>query len=124
MDQHPVVPWLGFLLYGVILGRTALSSGRVQVRLMVGGILAVAIAGRHVPPDASPLRMGRRTEALATTSPIPPCPCIHWRGAVWPLLLLVVVCGSQTGLRGVRGQSVDKSLDAAGGKSGDKVRHV
>ncbi|GGY14349.1 DUF418 domain-containing protein [Paludibacterium paludis] len=39
---HPVVPWLAFLLWGIVLGRLPLGSARVQKR-MIGWGMAIAL---------------------------------------------------------------------------------
>lgn len=40
---HPVVPWLGFLLFGVLLSRINLTSKTVQIKMIVGGVLIALI---------------------------------------------------------------------------------
>ena len=123
---HPVVPWLGFLLYGVILSRTALSSGRVQVRLMVSGILAVAIA-EAAHALLTPVLSGWDAElgALATTSPIPPMPLYTLAGGGVASVVIGGCLWIADWAEGASvGKSMDKSLDIAGDKSGDKVRHA
>lgn len=39
---HPVIPWLGFLLFGVLLSRINLTSKTIQYKMIFGG-LAVAL---------------------------------------------------------------------------------
>ena len=41
---HPVIPWLGFLLFGVLLSRLNLTSKQLQIKMIVGG-LAVTLIG-------------------------------------------------------------------------------
>lgn len=36
---HPVFPWLGFLLFGVLLSRINLTSKSIQIKMIVGGVL-------------------------------------------------------------------------------------
>jgi len=72
---HPVVPWIGFLLFGFILSRLSLSDKAIQNRLIVfGAIILIAVevvaralrgATEHIDPEL-PL--------LLTTSPVPPMP--------------------------------------------------
>lgn len=56
---HPVLPWLGFLLLGLWLGRLDLRSSRIQGRLILGGIAAAilgAIPGQLITdPELLPL---------------------------------------------------------------------
>lgn len=40
---HPVIPWLGFLLFGVLLSRINLASKSVQIKMIVGGVLIALI---------------------------------------------------------------------------------
>jgi len=78
---HPVVPWLGFLLFGVVLSRLALGEWRVQKALVAGG--AATLGGAHalsaylqgVAPSIDP-----ELAALVTTSPIPPAPLYFLAG--------------------------------------------
>lgn len=40
---HPVIPWLGFLLFGVLLSRMNLTSKQLQIKMIVGGLAATLI---------------------------------------------------------------------------------
>lgn len=40
---HPVLPWLAFLLFGVLLSRINLTSKSVQIKMIVGGVLIALI---------------------------------------------------------------------------------
>ncbi|WP_416613771.1 DUF418 domain-containing protein [Phaeobacter sp. JH20_13] len=72
---HPVVPWLAFLLAGVLLSRMPLQNRRFQIYLVFFGAItyaavekasAIAVQSlRQVDPDLAD---------LATTLPIPPMP--------------------------------------------------
>lgn len=72
---HPVIPWLGFFLFGLILSRQPLGRRQVQWLLVVlgGGVLALTealsatLVTQLTPIDAE-LAM------LFATSPIPPGP--------------------------------------------------
>ena len=72
---HPVVPWLGFLLFGVILSRTALAVRRVQIRLVLSGAVAL-IAAATLSALLTPLAtaLDPALSALTSTSPVPPMP--------------------------------------------------
>lgn len=41
---HPVVPWAGFLLFGIILSRVDLAQRVIQLKLVVGGANTFAAA--------------------------------------------------------------------------------
>lgn len=78
---HPVIPWLGFFLFGIVLSRIDLNARRVQLLLigiglalisaatLLGGVLADALAG-----------MDPELAALATTLPVPPGPLFSLTG--------------------------------------------
>lgn len=40
---HPVIPWLGFLLFGVLLSRINLTSRQVQIKMIIGGLFITLI---------------------------------------------------------------------------------
>ena len=72
---HPVVPWLGFLLFGILLGGLDLSAPRVQRRLAVGGLAMLAAAELAARLLGDPLgAIDPELALLVTTSPIPPMP--------------------------------------------------
>lgn len=70
---HPVIPWLGFLLFGVVLGRLVLARRATQGMLILGGVVALAMAefssvgltALLVPYDA-------QLALLVSTKPVPP----------------------------------------------------
>lgn len=72
---HPVIPWLGFLLFGVVLARLPLAERATQRKLALFGglalgaasLLSTALTGWLAPYDPT-------LEALLTTSPVPPMP--------------------------------------------------
>jgi uncharacterized membrane protein YeiB len=72
---HPVIPWLGFLLFGIILSRMDLGHRSIQWRLMCSGFAAVIISkllsGYLIDrfSETDPLLLD-----LLTTRPIPPMP--------------------------------------------------
>lgn len=72
---HPVIPWLGFILFGFILSRQQLDSRKVQWFMVIIGavVLAITEAGSsalvtHFGPLSPDLK------DLFGTSPIPPVP--------------------------------------------------
>lgn len=66
---HPVLPWLGFVLLGLWLGRMELGSTRVQWRLILWGTVAAVIGAlpAHLVTDPELL-------PLFDTAMIPPGP--------------------------------------------------
>ncbi|WP_445476760.1 DUF418 domain-containing protein [Marinobacter nauticus] len=72
---HPVIPWLGFLLLGIVLSRLKLAERGVQHRLILFGVAAFVVA------EALSLALTGALNAidpelgiLATTEPVPPMP--------------------------------------------------
>lgn len=84
---HPVVPWLAFLLVGMILGRQDLSSPGTQRRVFAwgAGVAIVAeIASRLLIRTLSIGAEGSEVEdiaALLGTAPMPPVPLYMLAGA-------------------------------------------
>lgn len=72
---HPVIPWLGFLLFGLILSRLKLSEKKTQYRLIFFGALSFLLA-EMLAMVLQPLLSGVDAELLdlATTEPVPPMP--------------------------------------------------
>lgn len=72
---HPVIPWLGFLVFGIILSRTALAERPTQIKLILGGALTLAVAEILSASLTGPLaRLDPEFAAFVTTEPIPPMP--------------------------------------------------
>ena len=72
---HPVIPWLGFLLFGIILSRLDPSSRSLQWRMVLGGFAAIIIAellSGYLNVQFSETDPALRD--LLTTQPIPPMP--------------------------------------------------
>lgn len=112
---HPVIPWLGFLLFGIILSRAALSERATVIKLIVGGAVAFGIAeGVSTLLTAPFAAIDPELAALVTTAPVPPMPLYMLAGigaacmviglcllisnqlAAFGLLRLVVPAGRQT----------------------------
>ena len=72
---HPVIPWLGFLLFGVIISRLTLSEQRTQHRLIGFGLVAFLLA-ELIAMLLTPIFSGPYLElaSLVTTEPVPPMP--------------------------------------------------
>lgn len=72
---HPVVPWLGFLLFGIILSRMSLVKRATQWKLVLGGVIAFVAAesvSALLVTGLGPI--DPELAALATTEPVPPMP--------------------------------------------------
>ncbi len=73
---HPVIPWLAFFLFGILLSRLRLQTKQTQIALVIGGLVAAAtveilsyyvtdLIGPHDPEEIA---------ILFATKPIPPMP--------------------------------------------------
>lgn len=72
---HPVIPWLGFLLFGMILSRVSLEDPSTQRKLIFGGAIAFAAAeGLSLWLTARLASSAPELAVLATTEPVPPIP--------------------------------------------------
>ncbi len=72
---HPVIPWLGFFLFGMMLGRINLNCRVTQRRLMLwgGGVfLAIEIFSASVTPTL--VLIDPELAYLFSTHPLPPMP--------------------------------------------------
>jgi len=85
---HPVIPWLSFLLFGVILSRTPLAERAIQIRLIIGGALAL-IAAEALSGWLSTL--DPTLVDLITTQPIPPMP-LYVLAGIGAASLLIGIC--------------------------------
>lgn len=78
---HPVIPWLGFLLFGLILSRLNLAARGVQLGLIALGLLAYM--GAQWVSAALTSEFAANNAALAellTTKPLPPMPLYSLAG--------------------------------------------
>ena len=72
---HPVIPWLGFLLFGVVLSRQELSNRRLQWQLLIGGGLTLALAEAISAVLVGPVSaVDAELVELVLTEPVPPMP--------------------------------------------------
>jgi uncharacterized membrane protein YeiB len=70
-----VIPWLGFLLYGIVVSRISLSELSTQQRLIVFGVIAIIVAEVASVLLSGPLRaVDPELVVFATTDPVPPMP--------------------------------------------------
>tara|TARA_B110000914_G_scaffold163557_1_gene144055 strand:+ start:230 stop:1291 length:1062 start_codon:yes stop_codon:yes gene_type:complete len=78
---HPIAPWLGFLLFGILLSRVSLIERKVQLKLIIWGLTAFIVAevmsfilsGYLVPIDSE-------LQFLVLTEPMPPMPLYSLAG--------------------------------------------
>lgn len=61
---HPVVPWLGFLLFGVLLSRISLTSKTTQLKMIIGGIF-ISIIGYYISAWLTRLVFDQASSELA-----------------------------------------------------------
>lgn len=86
---HPLVPWTGFFLFGMVLGRLDLGRRRIQIRLVLGGggvlawteILSLFLT-RHLQP------LGGELAVLVQTAPLPAMPLYMIGGGAGGALLV------------------------------------
>ena len=89
---HPVFPWLGFLLLGIVLSRTSLKDRHVQIKLITWGLAAVLVSevvsfvlsGYVIPADSE-------LQFLVTTVSMPPMP-LYFLAASGSACLLIGLC--------------------------------
>lgn len=79
---HPVIPWLAFLLFGILLSRLNLGSRSIQLKLLIGGATAFAL----ISVGSSWLMktvgtMDAEAALLFTTAPVPPMPLYMLAGS-------------------------------------------
>ncbi len=79
---HPVIPWLGFLLFGIALSRTSLSQVPTQHRLILFGVAAFIVAEVASGLISGPLSaIDPELAVFATTEPVPPMPLYMLAGS-------------------------------------------
>lgn len=112
---HPVIPWLGFLVFGIMLARVTLEGRKTQLRLVLWGAGAFALAegtSRLLTANLAPI--APELAQLVTTEPVPPMPLYMLAGLgaacvvtglcllvsdrfrQWGILRVVVPAGRQT----------------------------
>lgn len=89
---HPVIPWLGFLLFGIILSRVSLAEWATQLKLIVGGAIAfVAAEGMSMLLKGQLASIDPELAGLATTEPVPPMP-LYMLAGLGAACVVVGVC--------------------------------
>jgi len=101
---HPVIPWLGFLLFGVVLSRAPLSERSTQRKLVVGGVLTIA-AAEGLSALISPVLTSIDVElaVFSSTRPVPPMPLytLAGIGAASFVVGLCLMISKRTGKQGI-----------------------
>ncbi len=89
---HPVIPWLGFLLFGIILSRIPLSTRATQLKLIAGGAIAFVVTeGLSALLKAQLTPIAPELAGLATTEPVPPMP-LYTLAGLGAACVVVGVC--------------------------------
>lgn len=83
---HPVIPWLSFFLLGLWLARKPLGAGGFQRRMVVAGIVVVAIA--EGLSAAAAVGLNAEIVELFGTYPVPPMPLYILAGSGAALLVI------------------------------------
>ncbi|MGI9235957.1 MAG: DUF418 domain-containing protein [Woeseiaceae bacterium] len=72
---HPVIPWLAFLLFGILLSRAGLANTTTQNRLILYGAITLVFAEAVSELLSRSLTViDPELAIIATTAPIPPMP--------------------------------------------------
>ncbi|STQ90803.1 DUF418 domain-containing protein [Iodobacter fluviatilis] len=90
---HPVLPWLGFLLLGMVIGRQNLSHVAIRERLFLLGLFAAVLAELIVLflPYALLMGMPSAYGVFFSTVPMPPLP-LYFIGAAGSAVVIITLC--------------------------------
>ena len=89
---HPVFPWLGFVLLGMLMSRVLLKKRQVQIKMISWGLIAIIfseimsfiISGYVIPADSE-------LQFLFMTDSMPPMP-LYFLAASGSALLIIGLC--------------------------------
>jgi len=89
---HPVFPWLGFFLLGMLLSRVLLKKRQVQIKMISWGLIAIIfseimsfiLSGYVIPADSE-------LQFLFMTNSMPPMP-LYFLAASGSALLIIGLC--------------------------------
>ena len=89
---HPVFPWLGFFLLGILLSRALLKKKQVQIKMIKWGLVAIIFAeimsfmfsGYLIPADSE-------LQFLVMTNSMPPMP-LYFIAASGSAFLIIGLC--------------------------------
>lgn len=85
---HPVIPWLSFMLLGLVLARSALATRRFQWRLLIIGLLTwMGAEGLSVGLLEATQASDPDLAALLTTEPVPARPLYILAGSGFAMTL-------------------------------------
>ncbi|MCX7559416.1 DUF418 domain-containing protein [Sulfitobacter sp. F26204] len=89
---HPVIPWLGFLLVGIMLSRISLVERTTQVRLVIAGIILFALAeALSAVLRIQFAQIDPELALLVTTEPVPPMP-LYMLAGIGAACIVVGLC--------------------------------
>lgn len=89
---HPVFPWAGFLLLGMVLGRLEMRSAAVRARVFGAGLLLALAAEAAVWWGAARVGPGPGIWSIGWSSaPMPPLP-LYWLAAAGTACAVIAVC--------------------------------
>ena len=89
---HPVFPWLGFFLLGMLMSRVLLKKRQVQINMLSWGLIAIIfseimsfiLSGYVIPADSE-------LQFLFMTNSMPPMP-LYFLAASGSALLIIGLC--------------------------------
>ncbi len=89
---HPVFPWLGFFLLGMLMSRVLLKKKQVQIKMISWGLIAIIfseimsfiLSGYVIPADSE-------LQFLFMTDSMPPMP-LYFLAASGSALLIIGLC--------------------------------
>ncbi len=101
---HPVIPWLGFFLFGILLSRLPLGKTHVQTILIVGGAVVFGFAeGANSFLTGKVVLIDPALADLTSTAPVPPMPLytLAGGGAACFIVGLCLILSDRLGKIGV-----------------------
>ena len=89
---HPILPWLGFFLLGILLSRASLRERQVQIKMITWGLAAIIFSeimsfifsGYLIPADSE-------LQFLVMTESMPPMP-LYFLAASGSAFLVIGLC--------------------------------
>ena len=89
---HPILPWLGFFLLGILLSRASLRERQVQIKMITWGLAAIIfseimsfiLSGYLIPTDSE-------LQFLVMTESMPPMP-LYFLAASGSAFLVIGLC--------------------------------
>lgn len=89
---HPILPWLGFFLLGILLSRAILKERQVQIKMIIWGLVSILFSesmsfifsGYLIPVDSE-------LQFLVTTDSMPPMP-LYFLAASGSAFFIIGLC--------------------------------